>query len=666
MLAATAFPVVRVADDDPLDALGLVVASDRGEGLPRLSREDVLALAGLARIGVGRAHEHVVAELFEVSAVAQPGARRRDVVGRRLALGLQEHGHVLEVLAVPRGPGLHQLQPLALRIDLQHDSAAVLRRRHVGGAAAVEALRGHLGRGLRRRQLERLAVGAGEGVGERIEGQPSRQREGRHDLGTADEVHRGGLAVVASREVSVVRGHDGVGHRRLGAGPPPLADARATGVRQDNAVDVLEGLHLPVALDRRAHLLRAGRDQEGHRRLEAVRLRLLGHVRRAAHVLVGGIGAAADEGRGDLVEERVLRVGHLGGELPDRARAIRGVGPDHVRLQRRQVEPHHSLVVLLGVGLDLLVRGQEVRIARGQRHQLASTRRLQVQSHPIVGGEHGGRGAELRAHVGDRGLAGRADRPGPGADVLDDRVGAAGHGQLTRHVEDHVLGRRPTAQLAGQVDRDVPGIEDFPGEPRHHFDRVGAADTDGAGPEPTGIGGVRVGPDDQLTRERVLLEHHLMNDPGARPPEARAVLGGRRTQEVVDLLILGERLAQIDLPLDARLDEVIAVDRRRHRDAEAPGLHELEHGGLPEHVLQDDAVGSEEQIALAGLHLLMLRIVEVSQQHLVGQSQGPAQSAADNREIALHGLVHLRGHFSGRFDRHHHRCPPPIGSVGPE
>src|SRR5207245_158556 len=35
VLTATAFPVVRVADDDPLDALGLVVASDRGEGLPR-------------------------------------------------------------------------------------------------------------------------------------------------------------------------------------------------------------------------------------------------------------------------------------------------------------------------------------------------------------------------------------------------------------------------------------------------------------------------------------------------------------------------------------------------------------------------------------------------------------------------------------------------------
>src|SRR5207245_10331373 len=89
MLAARAFTVVRVADDHPLDALGLVVAGDRREGLSRLPGEDILALAGLARVGVGRAHEHVVAELVEVSAVAKPRARGREVIGRGLALALQ-------------------------------------------------------------------------------------------------------------------------------------------------------------------------------------------------------------------------------------------------------------------------------------------------------------------------------------------------------------------------------------------------------------------------------------------------------------------------------------------------------------------------------------------------------------------------------------------------
>ena len=40
----------------------------------------------------------------------------------------------------------------------------------------------------------------------------------------------------------------------------------------------------------------------------------------------------------------------------------------------------------------------------------------------------------------------------PGPKVLDDGVGAARHGQLAGHVEDHVFRRRPAAHLAGQVD----------------------------------------------------------------------------------------------------------------------------------------------------------------------------------------------------------------------
>jgi hypothetical protein len=113
------------------------------------------------------------------------------------------------------------------------------------------------------------------------------------------------------------------------------------------------------------------------------------------------------------------------------------------------------------------------------------------------------------------------------------------------------------------------------------------------------------------------------------------------------------------LTFDARLDEVVAVDRGRHRDALPPRLHELQHRGLAEHVLQDDPVGAEEQVALAGFHLLALGVVGMTEQHLVGQGQRPAQPAPNDGEIALHRLVHLRGHLSGRFDRRHSRCPPP-------
>src|SRR5688572_20835029 len=79
VLAARALAVVLVADHDPLHALAAVVLRDGGDGLRGLAGEHVLALAGLAGVGVDRPHERVLAELLEVTPVAEPGAGRRDV-----------------------------------------------------------------------------------------------------------------------------------------------------------------------------------------------------------------------------------------------------------------------------------------------------------------------------------------------------------------------------------------------------------------------------------------------------------------------------------------------------------------------------------------------------------------------------------------------------------
>ena len=134
------------------------------------------------------------------------------------------------------------------------------------------------------------------------------------------------------------------------------------GVGQHGAVDVLQRLHLAVALDRRAHLLGARRHQERHGGLEAVRLGLLGDVGGAAHILVGRVGAAADQRRRDLVDELVLRIGHLGGELGDRARAVGRMRADDVGLELGQVELDDAVVVFLGIGLDFLVRFEQMLV----------------------------------------------------------------------------------------------------------------------------------------------------------------------------------------------------------------------------------------------------------------------------------------------------------------
>ncbi|MNL02163.1 hypothetical protein D3C87_1226620 [compost metagenome] len=93
VLAAGAFAVILVSDDDPALAAFLVGAGDLGNVEPRLAGQDVLGLAALAGPSVDGPHEEVVGDLVEVAAVAQPGAGRRNMVGGRLALGLDENRH---------------------------------------------------------------------------------------------------------------------------------------------------------------------------------------------------------------------------------------------------------------------------------------------------------------------------------------------------------------------------------------------------------------------------------------------------------------------------------------------------------------------------------------------------------------------------------------------
>ena len=141
-----------------------------------------------------------------------------------------------------------------------------------------------------------------------------------------------------------------------------------------------------------------------------------------------------------------------------------------------EVDLDDLVVEVLGVPEDL---GVGDRGARGSRSASRATsrpvRRLEVRRHPLVEGEDGGGGAELRPHVADRALAGRADRLGPGAEVLDDLVGAALDGEEPAEVGDHVLGRGPAGELAGEVDADELRVEHLPRQPGHDLAAVGAA-----------------------------------------------------------------------------------------------------------------------------------------------------------------------------------------------
>src|SRR4029077_7983897 len=100
---------------------------------------------------------------------------------------------------------------------------------------------------------------------------------------------------------------------------------------------------------------------------------------------------------------------------------------------------------------------------------------------------------------------------------------AARNSQLARHVENDVFGRRPPRELPGQVYRDMPGVEHLPGEPGHDVYSVSPADADSARPKAAGVWRVRIRANDQFAREGIMLQHHLVNDPGARPPKSGPV-----------------------------------------------------------------------------------------------------------------------------------------------
>ena len=138
VLTRGALAPVLVADGDPGLAGLVVVTGDLGVRLGR-AVEHVLALADLAGEGVDRPQEQVARDVLQVSPVLQPGPGHGDVVGGALALGLDQDRQVHDVLAVPRGERLEQLQPVRGGGDLHLHRAAILGGCHEGVLARGES-----------------------------------------------------------------------------------------------------------------------------------------------------------------------------------------------------------------------------------------------------------------------------------------------------------------------------------------------------------------------------------------------------------------------------------------------------------------------------------------------------------------------------------------------
>ena len=126
------------------------------------------------------------------------------MISSALALHLHKDRHISEVVALPSGPRVHHLKALAVGVNRDLDVAAVVRRRDIGGVTWVKTGFRDFRRRPRRIQLDRVALGIGQGIRQRVEGKPTSQSESGGNLRAGDEVHRRRLAVVPRREVTVV------------------------------------------------------------------------------------------------------------------------------------------------------------------------------------------------------------------------------------------------------------------------------------------------------------------------------------------------------------------------------------------------------------------------------------------------------------------------------
>ena len=327
--------------------------------------------------------------------------------------------------------------------------------------------------------------------------------------------------------------NDGVLLLLLGTHARPHADAGAAGVGEYLRADLVEGTDEAVAFDGVAHLLRSGRDGELRFRDQFFLDRLLREGSGARDVFVGGVGAGADQA--DFHFHRPAVCGGNLFHLTDWSSQVGGEGAVDVRFEFAEVDLDHFVEIFFRIGIHFRVAGEVFAHRVGQFGHIGATGGAQVAFHAGIVAEGGSGSADLGAHVTDRAFAGTAHGRRAFAEVFDDRAGSAFHGEDAGDFQDHILRAGPAVEFTGQFDADEFRPFEFPGKSGHHVAGVCTADTDGDHAEAARVHRMAVGTDHHTTGEGVVLEYHLVDDTGARLPEADAVFIGDGRKEVEDL-----------------------------------------------------------------------------------------------------------------------------------
>ena len=116
MFSRTAFTVVPITNDDPLDTLLLIITCSSRDSA-NFTVGEVLDLVRLTVSCVDGTNQHVVGDIVKMSSVLEPRTSHGDVIGGCLSLGLDENRHIERVLSIPSLEWFQNLETITLRRD---------------------------------------------------------------------------------------------------------------------------------------------------------------------------------------------------------------------------------------------------------------------------------------------------------------------------------------------------------------------------------------------------------------------------------------------------------------------------------------------------------------------------------------------------------------------
>lgn len=130
-----------------------------------------------------------------------------------------------------------------------------------------------------------------------------------------------------------------------------------------------------------------------------------------------------------------------------------------------------------------------------------------------------------------------------------------------------------------------------------------------------------------------------MDDTRAGLPETNVILGAGGGQEVINFLVDTDSSCQIFATTDLGFNQMVTVNCGWVGYLIHAGGHELEDSHLRSSILAGDAIGAKLEVGLATLDFLTVRVIKVRVENLLGISQRPVETAADDGQVLRHLLV---------------------------